>query len=257
MGEGGRGVGFTASNGLAVVRIRRERGNSIDSGLLEGLLEAAGRAEADTAVRGVLLASGGSLFSPGLDLVELVRFDRPAMRRFMARFAECLTAWYALSKPVVAALSGHAVAGGCVLAVVADLRILKEGARIGLNEMRVGVPLPYGVALVLRDSVHRDRLEEVALLGRNYTGADAVAVGLVHEVHGAQGFEEHCLARLRDLASGPPLAFAATKRYLRSPVLERLRAEPPARLEEFLDGWFEDETRRRIEDVLAGLRGKR
>ncbi len=257
MSETGRGVGFASAGGLAVVRIERERGNAIDSGLLEGLLAAASRAGADPSVRGVLLASGGSLFSPGLDLIELVGFDRPAMRGFMARFAECLTAWYALPKPVVAALSGHAVAGGCVLALVADLRILKEGARIGLNEMRVGVPLPYGVALILRDSVHRDRLEEVALLGRNYTGRDAVEVGLVHEVHGAEGFEERCLARLRELASGPPLAFAATKRYLRSAVLERLRSEPPERLEEFLDGWFEEETRRRVEEVVAGLRGER
>lgn len=251
-----QGAAWLRVRDLAVVRIEREHGNAIDSGLLEGLLAAARRAEADPEVRGVLLGARGGLFSPGLDLIDLVHYDRPAMRRFMARFSECLMAWYALSKPVVAALSGHAVAGGCVLALVADLRILQAGASIGLNEMKVGVPLPYGVVRIVRNAVRRDRLEEMALFGRNYSGPDAMAVGLVHEVHDAEGFEAYCLERLEDLASRPRRAFAATKRYLRSGVVDELREEAPERLEEFLDGWFDDETHGRIERIASGLTAK-
>jgi len=211
----GHGVSWSLDRGLAVVRLERERGNAIDPGLVEGLLVAAARAESDPEVRGVLLAASGKLFCPGFDLVELRGLDRPSMRAFMGRFAKCVETWYSVSKPVVAALSGHAVAGGCILALLADLRILVAGAMIGLNEVRVGVPLPYGVALLLRDSVHRDRLEEVALLGRNYSGSEAVAVGLVHEVRGGAGFESYCLERLDELASKPARAGGTTKRYLR------------------------------------------
>ncbi|MBZ5640150.1 MAG: enoyl-CoA hydratase/isomerase family protein [Acidobacteriia bacterium] len=253
----GHGVDFAVDSGLAVVRLEREHGNAIDPGLVEGLLAAARRADGDPTVRGVLLAARGKLFCPGLDLVDLRDLDRPAMRAFMNRFAECVAAWYTLGKPVVAALQGHALAGGCIVALLADLRILKAGAMIGLNEVRVGVPLPYGVAWLLRDSVHRDRIEEVALLGRNYSGEEAVGVGLVHEIATEAGFDGYCMERLEELASKPAGAFGATKRYLRWAVAERLRGEPPERLEEFLDCWFEAGTRRRIDEIVAGLQKKK
>ena len=133
----GHGVDWSLDRGLAIVRLEREHGNAIDPGLVEGLLTAAGLAESDPSVRGVLLAARGKLFCPGLDLVELRDFDREGMRAFMGRFAECVAAWYSLRKPVVAALSGHALAGGCILALLADLRILVAGAMIGLNEVRI------------------------------------------------------------------------------------------------------------------------
>ncbi|MCY0726014.1 enoyl-CoA hydratase/isomerase family protein, partial [Klebsiella pneumoniae] len=82
-------------------------------------------------------------------------------------------------KPVVAAVGGHAVAGGCVLALTADWRVIKHGAVIGLAEVRVGVPFPFGVVTLLERSIAPARLAEVALFGRNYESEEAVATGLV------------------------------------------------------------------------------
>src|SRR6185369_9186649 len=103
----------------------------------------------------VLLASAHpKLFSPGLDLVSLYEYDRPAMESFLGKFAATIWSLYDLRKPVVAAIAGHAVAGGCVLALTADYRVLRRGGvQIGLNEVKVGVPLPWSVALLLRASV--------------------------------------------------------------------------------------------------------
>jgi enoyl-CoA hydratase/carnithine racemase len=93
-------------------------------------------------VRGVLLCSAHpKLFCPGLDLLSLESYDAPALTRFMLRFAEMVWALFDLPKPLVAAVSGHAVAGGCILALTADERILRQGASIGLNEVKIGVPL--------------------------------------------------------------------------------------------------------------------
>jgi enoyl-CoA hydratase len=174
----------------------------------------------------------------------------------MKAFGEMAIALYALEKPVVAALSGHAVAGGCVLALTADHRILRRGAQIGLNEVKVGVPLPWSVALLLRASVPPPSLSRVALLGSNFTDEEAVALGLVHEVRDASGFEAACLARLEEFASKDPRAVGATKSYLRASVLAEMRSQEDARRGDFLDAWFSAAGQMRIRSIVESLAKK-
>ena len=146
---------------------------------------------------------------------------------------------YTLSKPLVAAIHGHAIAGGFLLTLTADWRILREGAKVGLAEIRVGVPFPFGIAMILREAVPRASLEELALFGRNYDDRQALQAGLVHElapsrrVRGSPACE-----RLEELAASDPEAFAITKRYLRSATVERIRANDAQFAAEFLDSWF-------------------
>src|SRR5262245_9068461 len=188
------------SDELAVMRLDKARGNAIDEALVEDLLGSVQELAEDASVAGVVLASAHpKLFSPGLDLVGLVELDRRAMHRFMRRFSEAMIALYGLSKPVVAAVNGHAVAGGCILALTADWRVLKRGAQIGLNEVKVGVPLPWSIATLLRASVPAPALARVALLGRNFADEEALGIGLADELCDAEGFEETCLLRLSEL----------------------------------------------------------
>ena len=155
---------------------------------------------------------------------------------------------------MVAALHGHAIAGGCVLSLTDDWRILQEGAMVGLNEVLVGVPFPFGVSMIMRESVPRARLEEVALFGRNFDSQGALEVGLVHEVQPAKGFEPYCLGRLKELATRDPRAFAITKRYLRSATVERIRANDPQFTADFLDSWFSPETQSLIHSIVTDLK---
>ncbi|HEU0094750.1 MAG TPA: enoyl-CoA hydratase/isomerase family protein, partial [Vicinamibacteria bacterium] len=174
------GIRLERTGALVTARFDKARGNAIDEPFTQELLQVAKELGADPGVRGVLLASAHpKLFSPGLDLVTLLEYDRAAMERFMRLFAQAVWALYALPKPVVAAINGHAVAGGCILALTADYRILRRGGvQVGLNEVKVGVPLPWSVALLLRASVPAAALTQVALLGRNFADDDAIAVGL-------------------------------------------------------------------------------
>ena len=249
----GKTITLEVDRGLATIRLGREHGNAINGELVDDLTKEIGRVEADPELRGVLLAASGKLFCPGLDLQELITLDRPAMESFLGRFNACILALYTFSKPMVAQIHGHAIAGGCVLSLTADWRVLCEGAMVGLNEVRVGVPLPYGVSMLLRDSVSAPKLEEVALFGRNYTDHEAVAAGLVHEVHSEEGFETHCRSRLEELAGKDLQALAVTKRYLRSPTVERIR-EHEGRLQgDFLDSWFTPSTRERLVGIAEEL----
>jgi len=251
------GVQIERQGTLAVLRLAKARGNAIDEPLVEELAAAAAELARDPGVRGVLLASGHpKIFCPGLDLVSLAEYDRPSMERFMTSFAVAVWALYGLPKPVVAAVSGAAVAGGCILALTADHRVLKHGAPIGLNEVKVGVPLPWSVTRLLRATVHPTALSRIALLGRNFTDAEALEAGLADELAAAEGFEAACLARLEEYADKDPLALATTKAWLREGVLAEMMAHETERLGGFLDGWFSEGTQERIRATVASLRSK-
>jgi len=249
-------VQTSVDDGLLTVRLSRGHGNAINPELARDLALAFRQAGADSAVRGVLFAASGKLFCPGLDVQELIELDRASMERFVIDFAELILTMYSFEKPVVAALHGHTIAGGCVLSLTTDWRVLSSGALIGLNEIRVGVPLPFGVALILRDSVPPARLEEVGLFGRNYSGEEAVAAGLAHEIHSAEEFEAHCRERLGKLASRDARAFGITKRYLRSATVERIRDRESSLTHEFLDSWFSGETQARLRSIVEELRSR-
>jgi Delta3-Delta2-enoyl-CoA isomerase len=247
-------VVMDVEGGLATVTLNRAHGNAINVELAEDLTRVCREAARDDSVHGLMLAGAGKLFCPGLDLQELVELDRPEMERFVIDFATCVAELYAFSKPMVAAIHGHAVAGGCVLTLAADWRVLKAGAMVGLNEVRVGVPLPFGVSLILRESVPRLHLEEVALLGKNYRDDDALSAGLVHEVHAGESFEEHCRQRLREFVSRDLGALMITKRFLRSSIVERIRENGTRDVPEFLDAWYRPQTQARIHAIVDELR---
>ena len=242
---------------LAVLRLDKPRGNAIDEPLVEALAGAAAELARDDGVRGVLLASGHpKLFCPGLDLVALAEYDRASMGRFMSSFAVAVWALYGLPKPMVAAVSGAAVAGGCILALTADHRVLKRGAPIGLNEVKVGVPLPWSVTRLLRASVPPQALSRIALLGRNFSDAAALEAGLADELADGDGFEVLCRSRLEEFVDKDEQALAATKAWLREGVLAEMMARESERLDAWLDGWFSPGTQARIRATVASLKAK-
>jgi len=251
------GIRIERQGRLAVLRLDKARGNAIDAPLVEALVAGAEELAEDDSVGGVLIASAHpKLFCPGLDLVSLSRCDRDAMDRFMARFAAAVWALYGLPRPVVAAVGGAAVAGGCILALTADHRVLKRGAPIGLNEVKVGVPLPWSVTLLLRATVHAPALSRIALLGRNFTDEEALEVGLADEVVDGEGFEAKALARLEEFADKDPVALVATKAWLREGVLAEMKAKEAERRPVFLDRWFSEATQSRIRATVEALSKK-
>jgi len=256
VGTGTQAVTLTREGAIGIVHLERAHGNAIDDAFVESLVAALAEAESDPAISGILLTAGGKIFCPGLDLQELFPLDREAMERFMLRFSAAVLTLYTFPKPVVAALQGHALAGGCVLSLCADWRVLRRGAVTGLNEVKVGVPLPFGVALIVRDAVPKNKLTEVALLGRNYSDEEALRAGLADELADAADVEAAGRARLEEFVAKDSFAFAVTKRYLRSPVVERIRANNRLLLPEWLDGWFSEGTRVRIAALVAELKDK-
>jgi enoyl-CoA hydratase len=178
------------------------------------------------------------------------------MGAFMLNFATLLTDLFALKKPVVAAVNGVAVAGGCLLALAADWRVLRRGAAMGLNEVKVGVPLPWSAVMLLKSTVSASAHVSVALLGRNFEGDAAVATGFASEVVEAEAFEATLRERLGEFAEKDAFAFGVTKGYLRGAAVASMRDRETALLDEFLDGWFSEATQARIQQIVASLQAK-
>lgn len=233
---------------VTLIRMDNGKANAVSRGWLdrfEGLLDALG----DT--RAVVLTGAGSAFSAGLDLPFLIDLDRAAMEAFIRRFDRAMLRVFALPRPVVAAINGHAIAGGCVLALQADWRVMAEGkGRIGLNEVQLGIGLPGVVLETARSQVPPASLLPVALEGQLFPPREAQELGLVHDVAPAEALVERALAKARQLASVPPAAFAQVKAALRRPAIDRAHASEDREVAAWLDTWFSADARARLRAVV-------
>jgi len=250
-------VQIEIKDGVGTLRLAGPRGNAMNETLIADLSSAIRTVGGESSVKVVLLASAHPrLFCPGLDLVSLSERKRSELGAFMLDFSTALTDLFALRKPVVAAVNGAAVAGGCLLALTADWRVLRRGAAMGLNEVKVGVPLPWSAVMLLKTAVPNFGHTAVALLGRNFENEAASAVGLANEVAETEAFDAVVAERLAEFADKDAFAFGVTKAYLRGATVASMREREVGLLDEFLDGWFSDSTQGRIAKAVAALKAK-
>ena len=195
----------------------------------------------------VVLTGAGRCFCAGLDIRELYDFDRTTLASFLDRLDQTVLAWFSFPRPTVAAVNGHAIAGGCVLALACDVRVaVDRDTTIGMNEVQVGIPFPAVPLAVTRHALAPNHAREVLLMGALYAPQAALERGLVDELVPAG----RLVARARELARSvmPDSleAYAAVKTQLLSPVVAAMEATRPQVNREFLDVWFSESGRRRL-----------
>ncbi len=237
-----------------ILRLAAPKANAIDLAFLDALERMVDQFEAGPAQAGVLTGTG-RFFSVGLALPALHGLPRAEMRAFITRFGEVTERLFNCPKPVVAAVNGHAIAGGCVLALQADTRLMAEGeTNIGLNEAQLGIGLPSVVLEPLRLALPPASLLPVGCEGRLFRPAEARVMGLVDAVVPAADLEARALARAAELAAVPSAAFAQIKLGVRRTAREAIRARAADETERWLDTWYTAEAQRRLGDAVAKLR---
>lgn len=201
--------------GVAVLRLARGKANAIDLELADALAERMAGLRGERPSPAVVLTGSGTIFSAGVDLFRILEEDERYVDRFLAAFGRALAGVAGHPRPVVAALNGHAVAGGCILACACDRRLMAEGdGTVGVPELSVGVPFP-GVALeILRAVVPSGRVRDLVYGGRMHGPDDALAAGLVDRVVPPGRLLEWAREAAARLGAVPPEAFALTKRQL-------------------------------------------
>jgi Delta3-Delta2-enoyl-CoA isomerase len=227
---------------LLILSLARGKANALNFALVDELYTAITAAAADDSVRGLVLASNRPrFFCSGFDIREVFQYDRDSMASFFGRFIDLYEGLYRFPKPVVAALSGHTFAGGAILAIACDFRIMAEGDfGFALNEIDLGLAVTPGIRHMLADAVGLAHAREVLLFGEPYTPARALATGLVKELAPAEQVRDRAVTCARFLAGKPRVAFREIKRSLR----EFSGPDGPgdhATLSSFLDLWFSQE----------------
>jgi len=204
----------------------------------------------DAAGEPVLVTGAGDAFSAGLNLKEVAALDRRAGGRFLGVLEDMVEALFAYPGPMVAAVNGHAIAGGCVVALAADYRVLASApqVRIGLNEVALGLEYPPKVFALVRYRIPPRGLERVVLEAGLYDPATALQLGLVDEL--AADPVAVATARLATLATHPRRAYVETKRTLRAGVLDVSEARRRWFLEELVPAWVTPEVKARVADAL-------
>jgi 1,4-dihydroxy-2-naphthoyl-CoA synthase len=240
---------------IRLIRLDRPPVNALDGALLNALvaeLSAAPKAGA----RGVVLTGVADCYCAGLDLNELIGADAAGLGRFLGSFLDCLHALAASTVPVVAAINGHSPAGGAVLALHCDRRIMREGsARIGLNEVAVGLcPGPL-IHSVLSLTIGARRAGEMLTTGVMLSSVQALEIGLVDEVVPKEQVETSALSWLRGVLALPSHAYATTRRMVRQPLVSLLEnatgTHRAATLAAIQQDWMQDETRATLSAMLA------
>jgi enoyl-CoA hydratase len=207
---------------VTVVTLDRPPANALNRAFFEELTELLVRLGEPT-VRAVVITGTGRFFSAGLDLFEVFAEEGAAFDEFTARFDAGFAALFAFPKPVVAAVNGHAIAGGAVLAAAADVRLVAEGeARLGLTEIQVGLPFPASALEIVRAACAGPHLAELLYLGHTYAPREAGLRRLADEVVPAADLMARARAVAGELGAREPAAFAAVKYSLRADALRRL-----------------------------------
>ena len=228
--------------------------NALDDTLLGAVDGELARLEAAGAPPLVLASAHPSVFCPGLDLRKVDGLPREEMRVFMVRFNALLRRLVSYPGPTVAALAGHAIAGGCLLALACDRRVMAAwGARLGLSEINLGIPVPAGAVHMLVSLYPTRTVEQLVLEGDGFSGERALELGLVERLAEPEAVLSEGVQLAGHLASRPPTAFAAAKAFLRHGLAVAMEERDGAEGERFLDLWYDPATQDRIGAVIAGM----
>lgn len=215
------------SDGIRTLRLAHGKASALDLDLCAALQREFEEAAVSDDVQAVVLTGSGSIFSAGVDLVRLVDEGAAYVNRFLPMLETMLRSVFELPKPLVGAINGHAIAGGAILALSCDYRIM-SGGRIGIPEILVGVPFPPLAFEIVRFAIPPQHLQPVIYLGTAVDAARAREMGLVDETVDAAALEARAGDVARQLASVSPTTFRETKRRMREAVVregERVAAD--------------------------------
>ncbi len=213
---------------IAVLRMDHGKVNAIDLELLNAVRDQLGELHAEPPRALVLTGTGGN-FSAGLNLVRFLEGGGDYLQQLLPALDGALRALFTLPRPVIAAVNGHAIAGGFVLACACDYRIVAAGpAKLGITELLVGVPFPTGPLEMVRTVVGTRRTRGLAYSGRLFSGEEGRALGFTDELVDGGELLDRALAVAGRWGASPTQAFALTKRQLQQPTLDRLDRHAPA-----------------------------
>lgn len=239
------------------LRLSRPPVNALNPELVSTLRKAV-LAAPDHGARGIVLSGHSGMFSAGLDVPTLLQLDREEMGAFWKEFIGLCEALGRSPVPVVAAITGHSPAGGAVLTLFCDYRVMARGDfRIGLNEVQVGLVVPEIIQSAMRRLIGAHRAERLMVAGAMVNAEEAHRIGLVDELIDTELVVGRAIGWMQDLLKHPPEAMSETRRIARADLHAEFDRTSDVGDDEFAKRWFSAEAQHVLGELVAKLKAKR
>ena len=250
------GIRIEVIEGIAVLRIDRPPANAIDLELAGEFANALSTIE-ERKVGALVIIGAGSCFSAGLDLKALPTYDRDQQQTMVMEVNRLFGGLYGLPLPTIAAVNGHAIAGGMILNLACDYRIGAAGDyKLGLAEARVGVPFPVAAMAIVQSELSPPVARTMVLTARNCSPLDAVSMGVLDELRPADQLLPRAIEVAKEMAALPRSTYGPIKRNLRRAALVRINDAISNRNEPMLESWLSSETRAAAAEALRREQGE-
>ncbi len=236
-----------------VIRLDRSVTNAINAEMVAALSETLVLLSNDPEVAALVLSTTSEkFFSIGLDIPSLFPLPRDAFARFLHDFNRLSLALLTLPRPTVAAIRGHAVAGGCVLALCCDYRVIGAGKKLmGLNEAKLGVPVPYPALQALMQVVGAGTARRIIDSASFYGPGELLRIGLVDQVADGEDAEQTAIILATQLAEIPSQTYGAIKADRLGPMVAEVLRRQEEKERVFLDCWFSEQTQENLKAAMA------
>lgn len=239
------------SDGIARIVLARGKVNAINEKVVDELTERLNGLARDPAVKSVVLTGTGKFFTFGFDIPEFLSYPKEDFIRYLTKFTDLYRLIFMYPRPVIASLNGHTIAGGCMLAIACDYRIMVTGkARISLNEINFGSSLFAGSVDLLKMWLGQRPAEVAAYTGAMYSAEEALKLGLVDRVCPESELQSETIKAAREFGEKDPAAFASIKKLLRSELAEAIRSRERQSIIDFVDIWYSEKTWKNLQDKV-------
>lgn len=250
-------IEVTIKDRLAIITLNRPKSNSLNREMVTELTDILGNIENDTNIGGVIITGKENFFSAGLDLIELYNYNEEEAKSFWHLFLNFVARITAFKKPLICAINGHSPAGGCVIALACDSRVMAEGKYIiGLNEVPVGIIVPNSIFGLYSFWLGKANATRSLLEGKLFNPEEALHIGLVDEVVKQESILTAAERKARKYMAFEANTWAQSKLNIRKELIANTSTDQSADLDLMLKQWWAPSTRAILKTIIDSLQRK-
>jgi len=250
-------IAVTIKDRLAIITLNRPKSNSLNREMVTELNDMLTNIENDSNIGGVMITGKENFFSAGLDLIELYNYNEEEAKSFWHLFLAFVARITAFKKPLIAAINGHSPAGGCVIALACDARVMAEGKYIiGLNEVPVGIIVPNSIFSLYSFWLGKANASRSLLEGKLFNPEEALAIGLVDELVKSESILTAAERIARKYMAFEANTWQQSKLNIRKEIISSTSADQSADLEIMLKQWWAPSTRAILKTIIDSLQRK-
>jgi Delta3-Delta2-enoyl-CoA isomerase len=240
-----------------IIQMDREKANPMNHEFVAELRIALKNFSEDDSIQGAIINGKENFFSAGLDLPELYTYDEKQFEKFWRNFMDLVSDLVAFDKPLIASINGHAPAGGCIIAIGCDYRVMAEGKyKIGLNEIPIGIVVPRGVFDIYSFWIGRRTAFQYLMEGKLFSPEHAKMIGLVDEIVPADKVLEAAETKLKQYLQYEQNGWRLTKRQLKQDQLKSISSISEFEMKTFQKQWWSEPVRTLVGKFVEQLKKK-